>query len=115
MQSQPPQIKMIKTDHAQALVEFKATAEKKQITGSTTLTDDGISANKKRMDTEVSNFDTKYADIIISGLKDAISEFEKASNNKNDPDIRNWAASMLPKLRKHLNQSITCQKQCDKV
>jgi len=107
--------KMMETEHSKALSDLQGLAAKKQITIPTTLTDDGMSANKKLMDIKGSKFDKEYADMMVDGHKDAISTFEKASTNAQDEDIRNWATSMLPTLRKHLDQSIMCQKECEKM
>ncbi len=107
--------KMMETEHSKSLVDLQALAAKKQITIPTTLTEEGISANKKLMDYKASKFDKEYADMMVGGHKDAISIFEKASTNAQDADIRNWATSMLPAFRKHLDQSIICQKECAKM
>lgn len=102
-------------DHNAALDELTALAVKKQITIPTTLTDKGMSASKKLMDIKGSKFNKEYADMMVNGHKDAISAFEKASTNALDADIRNWAISMLPALRKHLDHAMTCQKECEKM
>lgn len=106
---------MMLTEHNTALTELTALAAKKQITIPTSLTDKGMSTSKKLMDIKVSKFDKEYADMMVSGHKDAISVFEKASTNALDADIRNWATSMLPALRKHLDHAMTCQKECEKM
>jgi len=107
--------KMMEAEHTKAQTDLQALAAKKQITIPTTLTDDGMSANKKLMDTKASEFDKEYADMMVKGHKDAIAKFEKASTNAEDMDIRNWAESMLPTLRMHLDNAIACQKQCEKM
>jgi len=107
--------KMMETEHSKAFADLQGLAAKKQITIPTTLTDDGMSANKKLTDIKGSKFDKEYSDMMVGGHKDAISTFEKASTNAQDEDIRNWASSMLPTLRKHLDQSIMCQKECEKL
>jgi len=107
--------KMMETEHSKALDDLKVLAAKKLITIPATLTDEGMNANKKLMDTKASDFDKEYADMMVSGHKDAISKFEKASTDATDTDIRNWASSMIPVLRMHLEKSITCQKQCEKM
>jgi len=107
--------KMMETEHSKALADLQKLATKKQITIPSTLTDEGMSASKKLMDKKESKFDKEYCDMMVNGHKDAISKFEKASTNATDPEIRNWAASMLPTLRTHLDHSITCQKQCEKM
>ena len=106
--------KMMVTEHTKAMADLQILAAKKQITIPTTITDNGMESNKRLMDTKASNFDKEYADMMVSGHKDAISKFESASTDAKDADIRNWASSMLPALRKHLDHSITCQKECEK-
>jgi len=107
--------KMVETEHTKALADLQALAAKKQITIPTTITNNGMDANKKLMETKASNFDKEFADMMVSGHKDAISTFEKASTDAQDTEIRNWAASMLPALRLHLDHSIVCQKEGDKM
>ena len=107
--------KMMETEHTKASSDLQALAAKKQVTIPTTLTDDGISANQKLTDTKLSDFDKEYADMMVRGHKDAISKFEKASTDATDSDTRDWAASMLPALRKLLDLSINCQKESEKM
>jgi len=107
--------KMMETEHSKALDDLKTLADNKQITIPTTLTNDGINASTKLMDLKASKFDKEYCDMMVNGHKDAISKFEKAASDASDPDIRNWAESMLPTLRAHLDHSIECQKQCEKM
>ncbi|MEP7266377.1 MAG: DUF4142 domain-containing protein [Saprospiraceae bacterium] len=107
--------KMMETEHSKALSDLQVLAAKKQITIPITLTDDGMSASQKLMDLQGSKFDKGYCDMMVSGHKDAVNKFEKASTDATDPDIRNWAASMLPALRTHLDHSMTCQKKCENM
>lgn len=107
--------KMMETEHSKAFSDLQALAARKQITIPTSLTDDGQDANKKLMDKKGRDFDKEYCDMMVNGHKDAIKMFEKASSDATDPDIRNWATSMLPTLRTHLDRLITCQNQLDKM
>jgi len=107
--------KMMETEHTKALADLQALAAKKQVTLPATITDNGMDSNKKLMEAKASNFDKEFADMMVSGHKDAISTFEKASTDAQDTEIRNWAASMLPALRLHLDHSIMCQKESDKM
>jgi putative membrane protein len=106
---------LMEKEHSKALEDLKILASKKQISIPLTLSDDGRSANTKLMDMKASNFDQEYCDMVVSGHKDAISKFEKASTDAADADIRNWASAMLPTLRTHLDLSISCQKECEKI
>ncbi len=51
---------------------------------------------------------------MVDGHKDAISKFEKAASEAHDPQIKQWATSMIPDLRKHLDQSLICQNKLAK-
>lgn len=106
---------MMETEHSKALEELNALAATKQITIPVSLTEDGMSANKKLMDMKASDFDKEYANMMISGHKSAIDKFEKASTDAHDIDIRNWAESMLPTLRMHLDKAIVCEKKCSQM
>jgi len=107
--------KMMETAHAKALQELQTLAAQKQIMIPTSLTEDGKDAENKLMKQSGKDFDKDYCDKMVKGHKDAIDKFEKASTDANDVDIRNWAASMLPALRSHLNYSLICQEKCSKM
>jgi len=51
---------------------------------------------------------------MVDGHKDAIDKFEKAATDATDPQIKQWASSMLPDLRTHLDMSMTCQNKLAK-
>lgn len=46
-------------------------------------------------------FDKHYIDMMMKDHNKDISEFEKASNNAKDADLKAWAAKTLPTLRMH--------------
>ena len=106
--------KMMVDAHTKALADLNELATKKQIIIPSTITDDGKTAVKNLMDSKVVNFDKEYATMMVKSHENAISEFEKASKNAKDSDIRNWASTMLPSLRTHLNESKICKEQCEK-
>lgn len=101
--------KMMEEGHTKAQKELSDLADKKQITIPKSLTDNGESDYKKLQDEKGKDFDKKYCDMMVQGHKDAIDKFEKASKDVVDTDIKAWASAMLPALREHLDQSITCQ------
>ena len=107
--------KMMETEHTKALADLQNLAAKKQIIIPISLTENGMDANKKLLETKGSKFDKEYADMMVSGHKNAIDIFQKAADEALDPDIRNWATTMLPVLRIHLDHSNNCQKLCEKM
>jgi len=106
---------MMKTDHATVLKDLQGLAARKQVTLPMSITNDGQASYAKLMDEKGMAFDKKYCDMMVSGHEAAIDKFEQASTSVTDPDIKVWAASMLPTLRAHLDASITCQKNCEKM
>ena len=105
---------MMEKAHTKSLSELTGLAKKKIITIPTSATDDANDAYEKLSNKTGSDFDTKYCDMMVKGHKNAIELFEKASTQSDDTEIRDWAATMLPELRKHLDHAITCQKKCEK-
>ena len=107
--------KMMEDEHTKAQNDLQALAASKQITIPLTLTENGMDANKKLMDKTGKDFDKSYCDMMVSGHKDAISKFEKASTDAIDPDIKSWATTMLPSLHMHLDNAMACQNKCEKM
>ena len=67
----------------------------------TTPTDNAMDAYKKLNDKSGNDFDKAYADMMVSGHKDAIAVLEKASTDCNDTDIKNWTTATFPELLKN--------------
>jgi len=107
--------KMMVTSHTKALDDLKGLASKKGISIPTENTEDVKNAWTKLNDkTDQKDFNKAYADKMVDGHKDAIDLFEKQSTESSDADIRAWASTMLPDLRKHLDHSVAVQKKFDK-
>ena len=52
--------------------------------------------------------------MMVSGHKEAISEYEKEIKETKNSDIKAFASSTLPQLRTHLEHAIACQKNIGK-
>ena len=96
---------MMVTDHGQANNELMQFAQSHNVM----LTD---SLDKKTKDHVTSMekmkgkaFDKHYIGMMVNDHQKDISEFEKASNNAINPDLKAWAAKTLPVLRKHLDSA----------
>jgi len=101
--------KMMVTDHTKANSELMALAQKKGFTFPDGPSNDAIGDYNSMNDLKGLDFDKKYCSKMVSGHKDAIDKFEKASTNCQDADLKTWAANMLPALHQHLDHSQKCE------
>lgn len=101
--------KMMVMDHEKALNDLKGLAAQKSVELPAALPEDVQDAHDKLMEKSGADFDKEYASKMVKGHKDAIDKFEKASENAEDLDIRNWASSMIPSLQGHLEHSQKCE------
>lgn len=105
--------KMMVEAHTKAMTNLSELAMQKSISLPEAKTDDVIDAYKEMKEKSGKKFDEEYCEKMIDGHKDAISKFEKASNDAVDPDIKAMAANMLPELHKHLEMAEMCKKKCE--
>ena len=105
--------KMMVDAHTKAMTDLSALAMSKSISLPESKTDDVNEAYKEMNQKSGREFDKEYCDKMVDGHKDAISKFEKASNDAVDPDIKAMAANMLPALHKHLEMAEMCKKKCE--
>lgn len=106
--------KMMETEHSKALSDLKTLAQNKNISIPTTVTEDALEAKNNLAEKDSNDFDKEYVDKMVSAHKDAIDKFEKASTDAHDADIRNWAASMVPVLRQHVDKFVGMQETYEK-
>lgn len=101
--------------HTKASEETKALAQKKNITLPMALTEKGQEAYDDLNDETETDFNKKYADMMVDGHEKTIDKIEKASEDANDEEIRMWAANMLPVLREHLEHAKTLKEKMDNM
>lgn len=101
--------KMMEKAHTKGLADVRALALKKGISVPTGDTEDVQNTYTKFSDKDQKEFNKDYADQMVDGHKKAIELFEKESKESSDADIREWASSMLPELRTHLDHAIAVQ------
>lgn len=107
--------KMMEDAHTKSQKDLVALAKRKMVTIPTSETNDAKDAYTKLNEKSGKDFDKAYTDMMVKGHENAIETYEEASTDSKDPEIRNWAANMLPDLRKHLDHSMESQKKCDKM
>jgi putative membrane protein len=100
---------MLVTDHSANNQELQALAQQKGVTLPSALP----GKERKKVDKmqQAKHFDKTFID--EQGLKDHkhdIKEFEKASKEAKDPDVKAYAAKTLPVLQKHLQRAQEIEK-----
>lgn len=107
--------RMMEMAHTKSLTDIVELANRKNVTLPESQTEDGDKAYKKLSEKSNKDFDKEYAKMMVNQHEDAIDLFETASNKSADPDIRSWALASLPELRVHLEHSLTCKEESDKM
>jgi putative membrane protein len=93
---------MMVSDHSKANDELKALAQTKNIT-----LPDSVSNEEKKNMTDLTkktghDFDKAYVKGMVDDHKKDVKEFEDATKNLKDPDLKAFATKTLPVLKSHL-------------
>jgi putative membrane protein len=107
--------KMMQDGHTKALNDLTSLAANKAITIPSSPINKVEQAYQDLNAKSKGDFDKSYSAMMVDGHKKAIALFEKAAVECNDADIKQWAASMLPDLRMHLDMSTATQNKVDKM
>jgi len=107
--------KMLVTDHTQAMAGLNTLAKTKMINLPTTEGQKIMDAYKMLSEKKGKDFDKAYSDMMVNGHKEAIALFEKTNSDTKDADVKKMTATMIPKLKTHLEQAEICQKECEKM
>ena len=91
-------------DHTVALNELTQLAQSKNITLPEGLPDDATALQTKLSSDTGKTFDKDYVSAMVDDHKKDVSEFQDASQNAKDPDVKQWAAKTLPTLQAHLDK-----------
>jgi putative membrane protein len=92
-------------DHTTALNELTQLAQSKNITLPEGLPDDATALQSKLSSASGKTLDKDYMDGMVDDHKKDVSEFQDASQNAKDPDVKQWAAKTLPTLQAHLQKA----------
>ena len=107
--------RMMIKDHKKANEELKALAATKNIVLPTALIDKHQRIVNDLKDKSTKTFDAKYMNAMLDDHKKDVEEFEEASKNAVDPDIRAFAAKTLPVLQEHLRMADKYEDLTDKM
>jgi putative membrane protein len=93
-------------DHTKANDQLKSLAQAKGVTDLPMQLD---SKHQRQLDhlnkLSGAEFDRTYSKMMVSDHKDDIKLFQKEADNGKDADLKQFAASILPKLQQHLSMA----------
>jgi len=92
-------------DHGKALDELKQLAANKGITLPTDVSPAQKADADKLSKKSGKDFDKTYADTMADDHEKDVKEFDKASKDAKDPDLKAWAAKTLPVIQDHLKMA----------
>ena len=96
---------MMVRDHGKANDELKGIASSKNVT----LSDSLMPEHKKHLqhlqNRKGAAFDKEYMSMMVEDHQKDVGEFEKASNNLADGEVKAFATRTLPTLRAHLDSA----------
>ena len=95
----------LRTDHERANAELMEIARRKGIQVDTAPTDEQRQAASKLTAANGPDFDRAYTDEMVRDHEKAVQLFEDYSHTGNDPDLKTFAAKVLPTLRHHLEMA----------
>ncbi len=105
---------MLVSDHTKSANQMKPFAEKLGVALPGAITEKGKESYNKLNDQKAGQeFDEKFAEMMVKNHEDAVSMMQKASETANDPEIRAWAATMVPTLQMHLEHAKKLEQQID--
>lgn len=97
----------LKNDHAMMLADLTKYAADHVIT--VPLTEDTkVRERIQKIGTETDQFNKKWCEEVRSLHKESIENLEKGREKVSDPELREWIASTLPRLRKNLDLVSAC-------
>lgn len=105
---------MMVKDHQKADAELKSIANGKKLAVPASLGKE----YQDRVDSMAlktsAAFDLKYMDIMVAAHKKDVADFEKATTELKDPDLKAFAVKTLPTLKMHLSKAETLDNSINK-
>lgn len=99
------------TDHQKANDQLKQIVQKKDALIPTSLSHHETSRLEHLQKLSGADFDQAYISDMVRDHKKDVKEFEKATKNLSDPELKAFAEKTLPTLQEHLRQAENLQTQ----
>jgi len=106
---------VMEIEHQKYLKDLNYLAEAKLICLNTVLLLDSVEEYTLLNNQSGLTFDKAYCSNVIQKHLDAIVLLERAMNESEDPDIRDWSSALLSELRAHVEIARICEQKCDKA
>ena len=97
--------KMMVTDHTKANDQLKQLAAQKNITLPDSMSDAHMDHVKELREKTGADFDDAYMDLMVSDHEEDVELFQDAAENLEDAEIKNFAATTVATLQKHLDRA----------
>jgi putative membrane protein len=101
---------MMVKDHTAAGDELKSMARQKNVTLPETMSNDHQKKTDDLNKKTGKDFDKAYMRAMVDGHQSTVSDFEKASKDTKDADVKAWVDKTLPTLKMHLDSAKAIQK-----
>ena len=101
-------------DHTKANDQLKSLAGKKNVTLPTDVDAKQKAGIDRLSKLNGAAFDREYMMMMVKDHKEDVAEFEKASKNESDPDVKAFASNTLPTLQEHLRMAEQTESQVKK-
>jgi putative membrane protein len=96
---------MMVDDHTKALNQLQQIAGNKNVTLPDGLPDDAKDLQDKLTSESGQQLDKDYMDSMVQDHQKDVQDFQQASQNVQDKDVKQWAAKTLPTLQQHLKRA----------
>jgi putative membrane protein len=92
-------------DHSDALTQLQQLAQTKNITLPDVLPSDAEDLKQKLNADRGQKLDKDYMSGMVEDHQKDVKEFQDAAQNAHDPEVKQWASSLVPKLQEHLQKA----------
>jgi len=101
---------MMVQDHSAANDKVKSFASQRNVTLPDSVGDDHKKMSEDLDKKTGKDFDKAYMDDMVKGHEKVVDMFEKANNNVNDTEVKNFINSTLPTIKTHLDSARAIRK-----
>ena len=101
---------MMVHDHSAANDKVKSFASQRNVTLPGAVSDDHKKMAEDLDKKTGKDFDKAYMDDMVKGHEKVVDMFEKANNNVNDTEVKNFINSTLPAIKAHLDSAKAIRK-----